>query len=155
MSNVQVLVFCWSLPLLVKIDATTLEGNIPNHSQDITKSSGTVQEAPHPCPNTTATLTLIWVGAGGNFTRPLLVFPYSLNNSETVKSLTLAFCSNQQHFIRDVRATFGIPYSPQSLDIGQNSAGGISDFRISGQSLIKRIAITLEQVMILTSNLNE
>ena len=44
MSNVQVLVFCWSLPLLVKIDATTLEGNIPNHSQDITKSSGTVQE---------------------------------------------------------------------------------------------------------------
>ena len=95
------------------------------------------------------------MGAGGNFTRPLLVFPYSLNNSETVKSLTLAFCSNQQHFIRDVRATFGIPYSPQSLDIGQNSAGGISDFRISGQSLIKRIAITLEQVMILTSNLNE
>ena len=26
---------------------------------------------------------------------------------------------------------------PQSPDIGQNSDGGISDFRISGQSLIK------------------
>ena len=26
---------------------------------------------------------------------------------------------------------------PQSLDIGQNSDGGISDFRNSGQSLIK------------------
>ena len=28
--------------------------------------------------------------------------------------------------------------SPQSPDIGQNSDGGISDFRISGQSLIKK-----------------
>ena len=56
------LVFCWPLPLLVKIDGTTLEGNIPNHSQDITKSSGRVQEVPHPYPNTTAPLTLIWVG---------------------------------------------------------------------------------------------
>ena len=105
------LVFCWPLPLLVKIDGTTLEGNIPNHSQDITKSSGRVQEVPHPYPNTTAPLTLIWVG-GDNFTHPLLVFLYSLNNSETVKSVTLAFCSNQQHFIRDIRAKFGIPYSP-------------------------------------------
>ena len=58
------LVFCWPLPLLVKIDGTTLEGNIPNHSQDITKSSGRVQEVPHPYPNTTAPLTLIWVGGG-------------------------------------------------------------------------------------------
>ena len=32
---------------------------------------------------------------------------------------------------------FGIPDLPQSPDIGQNSHGGISDFRISGQSLIK------------------
>ena len=29
------------------------------------------------------------------------------------------------------------PYSPQSPDIGQNSDGGISDFRISGPSLVK------------------
>ena len=38
--------------------------------------------------------------------------------------------------IRDVRAKFGIPNSPQSPDIGQNSDGAISDFRISGQSFI-------------------
>ena len=32
----------------------------------------------------------------------------------------------------------GIPYLSQSPDAGQNSDGGISDFWISGQSLIKR-----------------
>ena len=62
---------------------------------------------------------------------------FSHNNSETVKSVTLAFCSIQQHFIRDIRAKFGIPNSLESPDIGQNSDGGISDFSISGQSLIK------------------
>ena len=36
-----------------------------------------------------------------------------------------------------------------SPDIGQNSDGGISDFWISGQSLIKKIVITQEPVMIL------
>ena len=40
-------------------------------------------------------------------------------------------------FSRDVRAKFGIPNSPQFRDIRQNPDGGISDFRISGQSLIK------------------
>ena len=54
-----------------------------------------------------------------------------------VKAVTLAFCSIQKHFIRDIRAIFGIPNSPQSPDIGQNSDGAISDFRTSGQSLIK------------------
>ena len=34
--------------------------------------------------------------------------------------------------MRDIRAKFGIPNSPESPDIGQNSDGGISDFRISG-----------------------
>ena len=34
-------------------------------------------------------------------------------------------------------AKFGIHNLPQSPDIGQNSDGGISDFRVSGQSLIK------------------
>ena len=93
------------------------------------------------------TLTLIWVDGwggkwggvgwgGGNFTpSPCWFF---LNNSETVKAETLAFCSIQLHLIRDVRAKFGIPYLPQSPDIGQNSDGGISDFQISSQSLIKR-----------------
>ena len=44
----------------------------------------------------------------------------------------MAFSSIQQHSIRDIRAKFGIHNLPQSPDIGQNS-----DFRISGQSLIK------------------
>ena len=39
--------------------------------------------------------------------------------------------------IRDIRAKFGIPNSPQSPDIGEILDGSISDFRISGQSLIK------------------
>ena len=39
--------------------------------------------------------------------------------------------------MRDIRANFGIPNLPQSPDIGQHSDRGISDFRISGQSLIK------------------
>ena len=40
-------------------------------------------------------------------------------------------------FYRDNLAEFGIPDLPQSPDIGQNSDGGIFDFRISGQFLIK------------------
>ena len=39
--------------------------------------------------------------------------------------------------LEDIRAKFGIPISPQSPDIGQNSDGCISDFQISGKSLIK------------------
>ena len=62
---------------------------------------------------------------------------FSLNNSETVKAATLAFCSIQLNLIGDVRAKFGNTYSPQSPDIGENSGGCISNFRISGQSLIK------------------
>ena len=54
----------------------------------------------------------------GNFT-PLLVFFF--NDSETVKA---------------VHAKSGIPDLPQSPDIRQISEGGISVFRISGQSLI-------------------
>ena len=52
-------------------------------------------------------------------------------------AVTLEFYSIQQHFIRDVCAKFVIPNSHQSPDIGQNSDSGISDFLISGQSLIK------------------
>ena len=40
-------------------------------------------------------------------------------------------------FIRDNRAKFGIPNLSKSPDIGQNPDGGISDFRISGQPLVK------------------
>ena len=49
----------------------------------------------------------------------------------------MAFCSIQLDFLRDIRAKFGIPNLLQSPDIGQNSDRGISNFKISGQSLIK------------------
>ena len=62
---------------------------------------------------------------------------FSLNNSETIKAVSLKFCSIQQRFTREVLTKFDIPNSPQSPDIGQNSDGCIADFRISGQSLIK------------------
>ena len=75
-------------------------------------------------------LTLIWVGGR-------VKFWFSLNTSKTVNAVTLKFCSIQWHSIRDIRAKFGIHNSPQSPDIVQNSDGGISNFRISGQSLIK------------------
>ena len=69
----------------------------------------------------------------GNFTPCWFFF----NNSETVKAVTLAFCSIPQNFLRDIPAKSGISYSRQSLDIGQNVDEAISDFQISGQSFIK------------------
>ena len=57
--------------------------------------------------------------------------------------------------MRDIRAKFGISDLLQSPDIGQNSVGAISDFRISGQSVVKKILITPEPVMILTWNLHQ
>ena len=41
-------------------------------------------------------------------------------------------------FIRHIRAKFGIPNSRQSLDVRQNSHGGISGFWISGQYFINK-----------------
>ena len=72
---------------------------------------------------------------GGNFTTPLL---FSCNNWETVKAVTLVFCSIQLYCIRYILAKFGLPNSPQPSDIGQNSDGGVSKFRISGQSFISK-----------------
>ena len=77
------------------------------------------------------------MGEGEFYTQPACPYWFYLNDSDTVKAVTLAFSSVQYHFIRDLCAKFGIPCSPQFPDIGQNSDGGISDFRISGQSLIK------------------
>ena len=54
-----------------------------------------------------------------------------------VKAVTVAFAACSNISVRDICAKFDISNSPQSLDIGQNSDGGISNFRISGQSLIK------------------
>ena len=71
-------------------------------------------------------LALIW---GRGITPPPRPRWFLRNNSKTVKAVTLEFWN--------IRAKFGIHNSPQSPDIGQNSDVGISDFRDSGQSLIK------------------
>ena len=55
-----------------------------------------------------------------------------------VKTVTLAFCRIQLHFIRDIHPKFGILHFPQSLDIAKHFDGGFSNFRISIESLIKR-----------------
>ena len=49
----------------------------------------------------------------------------------------MAICSIQQPFITNIHVKFRIPNFPQSPNIGQNSDRDISNFRISGQSLIK------------------
>ena len=54
-----------------------------------------------------------------------------------VKAVTLVFCSIQFNFIKHIRAKFGIPNLLKFPDIGKNSDVGVSDFRISGQSLIE------------------
>ena len=69
-------------------------------------------------------LTVIW--GKGLILLFLLVFPWNIKSISSI----------QQHFIKDIRAKIGIPNLPQSPDIRQNSDKGISDFRISGQSLI-------------------
>ena len=50
------------------------------------------------------------------------------------------FLQHSVSFIRDIRAKFGISNSTQSLSIELNSDDGISDFQISGQSLIKKMS---------------
>ena len=87
-------------------------------------------------------LMLRWISLNpnlGGWGVILLPYWFSLNSSETVKVVTLAFCRIQQHSVKDVRAKFGILHPPQSSDIEQNSDGFFSDFRISGESLIKKI----------------
>ena len=56
--------------------------------------------------------------------------------------MTLAFCSIQYIFIRDIYAKFGIPNLSQSPDFGQNSDWGIFDFHISGPSLMNKYCPT-------------
>ena len=66
---------------------------------------------------------------------------FFLKNSEMVKYVTIACPSIQLVqlvFIRDIHAKFGISNSPSSPDIWENPDGGISNFRISGQSFINK-----------------
>ena len=69
---------------------------------------------------------------GGTFNPPSW---FSLNSSETVKSVTQAFCSIQEHFIRNTFTKVGIPNLPQSRN-KQNSDRGTSDFQIYGHSIV-------------------
>ena len=64
---------------------------------------------------------------------PIVPCWITLNNSEMVKVATLAICSSQQHFIRDIRAKVGIPKSTQILS--KTQTGGV--FWVSGQFLVK------------------
>ena len=57
--------------------------------------------------------------------------------------------------MRDILAKFGIRNSSQSLEIGQNSDGGISDFWISGQSHIKVNYQNSRTSVILRRNLDQ
>ena len=85
-------------------------------------------------------LALIWVG---------VFLPwFSRNNSDTVKAVTLTFCSIH-NFSLETLLQIGIPNLPQSLDIGQNVVEGISDFWISVNPLQTKIFVTPELVMIL------
>ena len=84
------------------------------------------------------------VGGGGRRVYFYLPCWFSLSNSETVKAVTLAFCSIQLHFVRNIRAKFDIP---NLSDIGKYPEGGISEY--------KKIVITPEPVMILTLNVDQ
>ena len=71
---------------------------------------------------------------GGNFTH-LLFF---LNNSQTVQAKPWNFPTFSSILLETIVANLvSLTHTTKSLDIWQNSDGGISDFRISGQSLIK------------------
>ena len=56
-------------------------------------------------------LALIWVWGGVKFYLPGW---FSLNNSKTVKAVTLELCIIHQHCIRDIRAKFAIHNSLQT-----------------------------------------
>ena len=61
---------------------------------------------------------------------------FSLNNSEM--AVSMAFCSIQYLFIKEIRDKFGIPNLSQSPDIGQNSDVSIYDLQSSGQFLVNK-----------------
>ena len=78
-----------------------------------------------------------------------------VNPSNPLPPSCLFFPGNLQHSLTFLEAyvicvKFGILNSPQSPDIGKSSDGGISDFWMSGQSLINKSCndLTSETVMI-------
>ena len=61
---------------------------------------------------------------------------FSSNNSKTVKARTLTSCSVQKILIRDIRTISSIPNLSKLPVIRQNPRAGVSNFCISGQSLL-------------------
>ena len=87
------------------------------------------------------TLIFLWKVEGKFYKKSPTPLPtrywFSFNNSKTVKAVILEFY-RVQYYSFTISAKFGIHNSPQSPDIGQSPNGGICNFRISGQSLIKK-----------------
>ena len=91
------------------------------------------------CFNMEIYLTIFYIfnlGGGGSrkYYPPRCWFFFNNSNG---KSCSPGILEHSVTIHRDICAEFGIPNSPQSPDIGQNSDGGISDFWISGQFFIK------------------
>ena len=82
---------------------------------------------------------------GGNF----IPCWFSLNNSEFAAFSNISIETSVPNLISLT------PPSPQSPVIEQNSGKNIFDFRISGQSLIKKTVITPEPVIILPWNMDQ
>ena len=70
---------------------------------------------------------------GSNFTP----WRFSLNNSETVDTVTLAFCAAFSNVSVETFVPYLVSLTCSNLQILGKTETGISDFLISGQSLIK------------------
>ena len=66
------------------------------------------------------------MGGGWKFYFPCW---FSLNNSGTVKVITLSCWNIQKHLITYISAKLCVSNLPQSLYIGKNTDGAIYDFR--------------------------
>ena len=109
-------------------------------------------------------LTLIFVLSWLSFHYEMLIillfqFPFTFcqtqrirNNSETVKAVTLRFCSIQQLFIRTMPHSYliGIPYSSRSVDIRWYQMALSPSYRFLVNLLQTNFIVTPEPVIIVT-----
>ena len=78
-------------------------------------------------------MTLIWVGDN-----PPTLYWFSLNNSKMVKAVTLALAAFSNFSLETLVPNLVSLICPSPQILRRNSDGGISDFRISGKSLINK-----------------
>ena len=76
------------------------------------------------------------LGKSGGYFYPPCWFLF--NNSKTVKVINLTFCRIKELFVRNIFAKFDIPNLPKFTDISRNPERDISNFCISGQSLLSK-----------------